>query len=424
MTPVRSRRQMIIWLAFLSTLSTANPGCASDAPVSPSPDEEHLMRLQVELDMRVEHGLQSALPQPMPPEQVELTEAMLYRRQVADKMAGRVQESIAPIAIAAALFAVDGPVDLLLSVVPFDRLGRVGEIAHQALRTRKHNRRSRKLIELQHRFEARLSHNEREFIRLAGALKASERQALKVIHQRTGSANLIQTLMRKHLENDADVGWIADKLQRGKFERAFVTRYTFDKDIVHDIDGYDAHIPWRTLQAVVDGRRVDPDERAALARKLAGLMGERAAHQIVSSPAFARAYLGAGDRVVSVRGMSYKRGMRGATGSIDIVAFTRHRQAVFAEVKNWSANTWDKSWNDVIAQLGRHDHGIAEILDTGHESRTLAAKVLFVSRRGFEAWEPNKANRLKRTVSKRGWRVKNIPSNDIKGFDAIIDDLR
>lgn len=400
-------------------------GCGSDAPMRPTPQEERLVQVRMELEHHVERGLEADLPAPMPAEQVDVTEAVLHRRQVADTMTGAVQVSMAPLAVAAAFFAIDGPVDLLLAVVPIDKFGKAYELARLGFRTRKANRRAKKLIQLQDEFKALLSRNEREFLRLAGALRASERQALKVIHQRGNSAALIQTLMRRHLDRDADIRWIASKLEDGKLDRAFARRYTFDKDIVEDITEYDANIPWSTLQRVVQGKRVDDVDRDALVGKLAGLMGERVARERVDSPAFVNKFLHPGDRVVSIRGMRYARGMGGHQGSLDIVAVTDSGKAVFGEVKNWSAETWEKSWKSTLDHLRRHDQGIDEFLDASHESRTVAAKILFVRREGFQAWDNEQLRKqFESKLSKLGWRLEYLPSDDIKSFSTIIDDLR
>lgn len=413
-------------LTIAAALSVAATSCGSDTVKPPTFEEQQLADLQAELDAHVEIGLEPDLPRTMSYEQREITEIAQYRRRVADDMGIRARVSMAPLAIAATFFAVDGPVDFMLSVIPLDKLGEAVTVARHAFRLRDRAQHSNKLIKLQRQFESALSERSREFLQLSQALTSDERRALRALHKRTASKNIVHMLMRKHLDHTADVRWIAGQLERGAIDRAFVQRFTFDKDIVEDITDYDANISWRTLQDVVARRPVMPSARASLNRKIAGLMAERAARQMLASPGFAARYLRTAQPIATVTGLRYQRGMpRGTQGSLDIIGSTRDGHMVFVEVKHYASGSWNERWQRVVAQLERHDGGIEEHLSDSRTSRRVAAKVLMVSQRGYDEWDDNKQrSAFLARLQRIHWQLALIPSNRINSFNTLIDSLR
>lgn len=411
------------WLILFLSLTLAVSGCAADSVPEhqpPTPDQEHVARIEAELEARVSLGLASELPPPMSREQRELVELTHYRRQVADDMRLGVDAAMTPLAVAAAVFAINGPADLLLAVVPVHKLGKAVDAAREGIRVRRGSRRARKLTKLHSQFDALLPESGKEFLRLAGALKSADRKALKVIHRRVGDDKVIVSLMRKHLDGAADVRWIAGKLEQGKLDRTFVRRYSFDKDIIEDITEHDAHISWRTLQAVVEGETVSKTAREVLRNKLAGLMGERVAHQRLMSRDYVRRAL----NLHSTGPLISARGVRYTGGSLDIVAYTQDRRAVIAEVKNWAADSWAKSSRTVLGQLRKHERGIEELLTSGDETRSVAARVLIVNRRGYYGWARERREEFEDKVTALGWRVDYFDADRIKHYRAVIDDLR
>ena len=410
-------------LVLLLSLSlAAAPGCGDNAPDDnwPTPEEQHLASIEAELQAQVSAGLESQLPPPMSRERRDLVELTHYRRRIADDMRQSVDSAVAPLVMAAAIFAVNGPVDLMLAVVPVHKLGNAFDFAKEGLRLRRGSRRSRKLLELHRELDAVLPAYGKEFLHLAGALKTADRKALKIIHKRVAQDKVIHTLMRRHLDGAADVRWIAGKLEQGKLDRTFVRRYTFDADIIEDITDHHAHVSWRTLQAVVESETVTDPARQVLRNKLAGLMGERVARARIASSAYARRVLKlkADDKIVSARGLGY------SGGSLDVAVYSEKGLAAFAEVKNWGTSSWVSNWREVVAQLSKHDRGIRETLAAGDETRTVAAKILVVTRQGYYGWEKTKRKVFREQVTGLGWRLDFIDGSRIKDFRSILDDLR
>lgn len=128
-------------------------------------------------------------------------------------MVEEAEAALAPLAITAALFAVDGPVDLLLNVVPVGKLGRAYHRGKEALRARK----ARKLTDqMVSDFARDLEEEHKHILRLVQHLSRAELKALKTIHRHTGSQAVFTALLDRHVRHSADVRWIAAKLERRK----------------------------------------------------------------------------------------------------------------------------------------------------------------------------------------------------------------
>ena len=377
------------------------------------------------MDRLVEDGLQAELPPPMSQEEQDLYEVKLHRRQVADQMAAQTAAALAPLALAAAVFAAEGPADLVLSIFPFHHLGNAADYAKAAFKTRKRNKRSRKLIKLQKEFEAELSEDARAFFQLAQKLGRAEQKALKTLAKHTNSPSVVSTLMTRHLRGEADLVWLAGKLKRKKIDKDFVRRFTFDGDFVKEFTEHEAHLSWRVLQDMVDNRLLDEGARAAMARKLHGLLAERAAAKMVSGPAMAGFFKNTTSAGVNLsRGVGY-RTIRGREASIDIMA-KRDGQTLFAEVKNLSADTWTKKGiGEVMAQLRRHNRGIEDIMHRSDERGTVVGKVLMVADRGLDvAMKEKDQDAFTKALEQIGWTLVKIPEQNIPRVETLIDSLR
>lgn len=202
----------------------------------------------------------------------------------------------------------------------------------------------------------------------------------------------------------------------------------FDADFVEHFTGYEANPSWRVLQKIVEGHKVAETARASLASKVVGLLGERAASDIVKSASFRKRFFKGKPALHSGHGIRYERGHRyGERGSIDIATFSENDDALFIEVKTWSAKTWANAShrNDILEQLQRHNAGVAEILAAGSRSRNVAGKVLMVAGDGFRAWGDNDMRgEFVAKIQELGWTLEKIPNRRIQSFEQLIDNLR
>lgn len=232
---------------MLALLLASGSACGRDAETRLKPVDERSARVRADLDRLIEAGLQTELPPPMPREEQQLYSVKLHRRQIAGVMAQETATALAPLVVAAAVFVPQGPADLILSVFPVHHLGKAADIAKVAFKTRAGNKRSRKLLKLHKRFESELSEDARSFFKLAQQLGRAEQRALMTLAHHTGSPSVVGTLMTRHLRNDADVVWLAGKLERSKVDGDFVRRFTFDADFVKEFTVHEAHLSWRVL---------------------------------------------------------------------------------------------------------------------------------------------------------------------------------
>ena len=426
--------------ALLAIVLGLSPACGSDADTGVQPADERTARVRADLDRLIETGLQSELPPPMPREEQALYSVKLHRRQIAGAMARETASALAPLALAAAVFVPQGPADLVLSVFPVHHLGDAARVAKTAFQTRARNKRSRQLLKLHKEFEGYLSDEALSFFQLAQKFSRAEQRAIATLARHTGSPSVVGTLMTRHLRGEADVVWLAGKLERtearaislaGKLERSqvdgdFVRRFTFDGDFVREFTEHEAHLSWSVLQKMVENQPLKEGARGAMARKLHGLLGERAAVDMVHGPAIVGKYfknVGSADLTIG-RGVGY-RTLHGRQGSIDIVART-DSAAVYIEVKNLAAETWArKGTADIMAQLKRHNRGIGDIRLRSTERSTVAGKVLMVAEKGFkEALADDKQKKFTRALKRIGWKLELIPERRIMSVTAFLGSLK
>jgi hypothetical protein len=367
----------------------------------------------------------------LPPEDdsVELlTDMKLERRGYGVRVRDRAQRAVAPLVLAVSLFAVEGPVDLLLTVVPAHKLGKLFDKGKEAMRLARTKRLTRNHLD---EFAGLLKRDKDSaaFLQRAVQLGTKQQRAIRRIHQRTGSEAVIRTLLTQHVDYDADIEWIASRLQQaekrlGRGEAAvLVRRFTFDKDLLEDITLYKANPSWAALQKVIENKPIAPETRASLASKITGLLGERAAYQRLKG-GLIRKYIQRDGAVFTAmdRGVPYRR------GSVDIVAYSDRNELVVAEVKNWGLSTWQdpRSVKKLLEQLKRHDEGIRQIRRGGDAVVSkVSAKVLFVAEDGYKAWG-NGADRLdfQEYIRKLEWQIELIPSEQIWTFGDLIDAIR
>jgi hypothetical protein len=421
----RRLSRLLAWVVCLATI----PACERPS-VSPD-DTEYLAQLQGEIYDVIETGREAEPVPALSRDELEELEVRMHRRQVADEMRASVVQAMTPLVFAAALFAPEGPVELLLTVIPVERLGNAAvRLARNALEVRRGSKRARKLARMNDDLRALLDADARQFLNAAGILTRADRQALALIMQRTQSTPVVTKLLHQHARELADVGWIARKLERKKVDSDLVERFTFDAGVVEDITQHDSNISWTTLQRIVEGGRVNDNTRAIMAAKIRGLMGERAAREIVQSRSFMSKYLERADLDLSMAsGLGANYGVRypATRGSIDIMVYTQFREAVYVEVKTWSAETWamEGQLEKLFAQLRRHDNGIAELRAGANEYRTVKGKVLMVEESGYKnGLLQEELKRFEQNVKDMGWVIETIPSRDVPTFADVIDGLR
>ena len=344
-------------------------------------------------------------------------ELQMDRQKVARDMSDAAIAAMVPLAITASLFVADGPVDLLLAVVPVSKLGKAYGAGKKAIKLHGNSKKARRLREI---FAGALDGESEAFLRLASKMSRGDIRALKKIYQHVGSPDVIRALMRQRLQGHADLRWIARKLDDGELDGTFVRRFTL----------YEANPSWSVLTAVIDNKFVADGKRKWLAKQVKGLMGEEAAAKLIKSNAFARRELKGrrGKRLGVEQGADYSDAEQGVKGSLDIVATSDGADVMFGEVKNWSASTWADAGSRAkcLAQLKRHNAGIERVLEREHlDSSDITSKILFVSARGFKDGMMEEARRkFINAVANLGWRIEYIDSDKIRSFDNIIDDLR
>lgn len=399
----------------LLLISVVHIGCGKDAEFNDIPVSRVFE--QQTLDELVEDGLDDAFPI-VPPERIELLTIREHRSRIATAMQTEVQSAMAPLTLAASLFAIEGAADLLLAITPVHHAKHLGQLFREGHRLRKQ---SKKLDKLAAQLSDISGHPLDELVRITKAVDAQTLAALKKIRSKTESAKTTHKLMLQDLNGKADAQWIARQLDRRAVDRDFVRRFEFDGDLVREYTEHSAHPPWNTLQELsYPNPHVTRAARNSLASKVTGLMAERAATDIVRSHAFRRRYFANDSTALSLaRGVGY-----GGNRSIDIVASGQHR-AVFVEVKNWSDTTWDSASQrrKVIAQLKRHNDGVRTLL-AGKTMSQPPAKLLMVRKDGFEMMLDDEREKLLDAIKQRGWTVELIPDQQIAGFSDLIDSVK
>jgi hypothetical protein len=375
----------------------------------------------------IERGLLDQIPPP--DEDVEfLVDMKMERRAYGRAVVEETRRASAVFVLGLSVFAVEGPMDLLLAVVPAHKLGKLFGKGKEAMELARAERLGQK-----HMDEIGVlldkDKNAAAFLHWAAKISDGQRRALFVIHRRTGSEAVVTRLLRHQAEYDADVEWIAARLAQADARLAsgesavLVRRFTFGEDLLEDITLYKANPSWGALQKVVEKKPIAPAARASLASKVDGLLGERAAYERLADPGVMRKLLGRDGRFKTIdRGVPYGR------GSMDIVAYTEENALVVAEVKNWAMGTWadPRSRARLMEQLARHDAGIPKIRRDGDEVVSgVRAKVLFVAEDGFLAWGDDEIrNDFIELIARRGWVVELIPSQQIRTFGELIDAIR
>jgi len=101
------------------------------------------------------------------------------------------------------------------------------------------------------------------------------------------------------------------------------------------------------------------------------------------------------------------------------------QRVVFAEVKNWSIDTWlDRSKrNGIEEQLTRHNEGIDDIL-TNKSYTEDPAKLLMVRKEGYEGLLEDDRKRFEAKLHELGWSVERIPDDEIPSFSDLLASLQ
>ena len=310
------------------------------------------------------------------------------------------------------IFAVEGPVDLLLAVAPVHKLGKAFTLGKDAMAARRTRKAADKLVK---EFGEHLDDEAKAFLKTASKLSKAEVKALKKIHAAVGSQSVITTLMDRSIRGTADLTWIAKKLNSKKIDGDFVRTFT----------EFEAAPSWKAFQSVVEKQPISADARAGLASQLVGFLGEEAAAKMAKTDVFAKAVFKGrkGAKLTVTQGAKY-----GDNKSFDLLGVSDKAELVFGEVKNWAAGTWSTASKrtEIIDQLKRHNAGVPEVTSALYRrSSDVQAKVLFVADRGFkDGLDAKAAMKFRKEVSELGWDIQLIPESEIADFGSLIDRLR
>ncbi len=383
-------------------------------------NEDYQSLAELELAELIEEGLADQVPAPLSEEQLDLHAVESHRRDVAGRMRTEVAASMTPLILATSLFAIEGPADVVLAILPVRKFRQAINLGWDMLRKGKKVR-AEELIQNRKQFLDLLDDDAREFVRVAGRVSTAERRPFKIIGEYSKSTRTHRVLIQRHVLGDANPAWIAKKLQSGKLDGDFVRRFTFDGDFVEEFTLYDAHPSWKTLENVVKRRPVDPKHRAWLARQVRGLAGERAAADIIRTHPDKYLKRRAGWFDIG-RGVGYGPNGR----SFDIVAYGDEGEAVFVEVKTWSAETWSlaSQRKKTLTQLERHNEGVDILVAKTLPRRRATDRILMVEQSGFEGLEGAERREFRDAAAKLGWRIELIPARRVGTFKNLIDDIR
>jgi hypothetical protein len=328
----------------------------------------------------------------------------------AETIRQKTEQAVQPLIFIASLFEIDGPVDLLLAVMPVDKIGaKIFSLGKDAIKARK----ARKLEQLLAKEFGHLDEEAKGFLKLARAMSKREVRALKTINEAVKSHGLIEALMKRSIKGTADLEWIAKKLEKGKIDADFIRGFTKAESGPN----------WRVFEDIVEGRKVTEKERSSIASKLTGFLGEEAAEKAVKTEGFARRMLGGrtGAKIETImREVPY-----GGAKSLDLLAISDKSELIVGEVKHWSTETWMTDSKKLLAQLDRHNAGIGEVAKAmSRRASDVKQKLLFVSRDGFLALAGRTRTAIQDEVLARGWRIELISDSDIQTFGNLIDRLR
>jgi hypothetical protein len=388
-----------------------------------SEDLHELMQRWVELDPSVgEQQLdefiaeQDALAlgrpdRPLTPEEQEIETYQTANKQYAEAVRQKTEAAVQPLIMIASFFEIDGPVDLLLTVVPVDKLaGKLFKVGREALAARRARKLEQALIK---EFEGLLDKEAKAFFKLAQSMSKTEVRALKTIQNAVNSPALIESLMNRSIAGTANLAWIAKKLEKGHIDGNFVRAFT------HAESG----LEWKVFEDIVERRKVHPDVRKGFASQIKGLLGEEAAYKLVRTEGFAQKVLGgrAGAKLKKIwREIPY-----GGPKSLDLFAETDKAELIAGEVKHWNTKTWLSKQNDLLDQLERHNKGIDDVARAmSHKISDVKKKILFVSKEGFTGLTEATQAKLITGIGKKGWTLQFIEDASIESFDELIDRMR
>ena len=365
-----------------------------------------------ELETLIAEGDAARMPaRALSDEEQQIDDYHAANKAYADTVKLKTQQAVAPLVFVLELFAIDGPVDLLLSVVPVEKIGaHVFKLGKKALAARKARKLEKLLIK---EFEENLDEEAKAFLKLARGLSTKEVRALKTIHAKLQSPALIRSLMERSLRGTADLEWLAKKLEKNKVDSGFVRSFTLAE----------SGPSWQALRDVVEKDAISAEARAGLAAQLKGLLGEEAASTLVKGEQFAKsAFKGRKSSKVDtlLREVPY-----GAKESLDLVGVSDKAELVFGEVKHWSADTWAAERKELFAQLDRHNAGIPKITAAlSRRPSDVAKKIVFVSEEGFKGMTDRLRKDVVSEVTSRGWELQLIPDANIGTFGELVDKLR
>lgn len=300
MTYTMSEFQLIFYYAWEKGLEEGQANIVDRSPeYAKDLFEEYQAKKEAER-LPAEHALT--------PDEKLVDDYVTANKNYAERIRQKTNAAMAPLIFIAELFEIDGPVDLLLAVVPVEKIGtKVFNLGKDAIKARRASKAEKLLIK---EFEQTLDQESKAFIKLARGLKKEEVRAVKAIRKYVKSDAVIVQLMTKAVEDGANLEWIAKKLKDKKLDEGFIRGFM----------NAESHPSWAAFEQVVQGTAQDLEraERGDLGGKMKGLLGEEAALRRIETKALKAAVLEerAGARFISV----WREAVYGGEKSIDIVA--------------------------------------------------------------------------------------------------------
>ena len=332
-------------------------------------------------------------------EAAELRGIVSDQRARAENVRTTVVAVVAPLAVVASFFAIEGAADVFLSLFP---AGKATELIKGL------TKRGKATLKLSKTRKAQLAQamgaNETHFVRLAGRLGQTELRALETIIQKVRTPEVVNLLLTQRVRGQADLEWIAKKLDDGTFHSEFIGHFT----------RYDANPTWNQLRGLIDNS-LEPASRDSVASKLVGFLGEEAAARHVQSEMFTRRFFKRGEPTAVTRGHR----------TLDLTVTGDKGRMLFGETKNLSAENWSNpsKQGEVLEQLAKHNKTINDIAKAA-ENREVVGKVLFVTERGFTTLELQLQEKLKKEIARLGWVIEVIPGEHLESMGQFLDRMR
>ncbi|MGE0397307.1 MAG: DUF4157 domain-containing protein [Kofleriaceae bacterium] len=342
-------------------------------------------------------------------EEKEVQALQEQRHAYGQNIQGAAVAATLPFVLFLSMFAVEGPVDLLLAITPVHKIKGAAKL-RGAL-----GKGSKQLEKIGVELLEHIDDEAKLLLKTASKLKRGQVKALKAIYDKTKNRDLIIKLMDRQIKGTADVTWIAKKLESGKLKPDSIVAFTDQA----------SHLPWNVLEDIIEKRKIASKSRDSFASKMVGFLGEEGVARFVKTPSFVKSVFkkrkGASIKEMR-RGIDY-----GGNKSVDLLLQSDMGELAVGEVKHWSTTTWlDASKrSETIAQLARHNAGLGTTASVmGRRASDVTDKVLFVSADGYKGLDKTTMAAFEKEALDLGWKVELVPNSAIDTFDEFIDKVR